>query len=134
MKNIIKMSLVTLSVIASNCSIANEITGDFIKSEIEIAHKQYFTGTPESSLYALEALSRLLESDQSEILKSEIGPNNLSFTYIRIGLLHEKLGSKSKANLYFTKAVNSYKGDNVQILQLKETVAHLDGKHSIKIG
>ncbi len=79
-------------------------------------------------MYALKALSRLLESDQSLVL--ETGPNNLSFTYIRMGLLHEKSGNKTEASIFFAKAIDSYTGDNFQLSQLKEAVAKLDG-HSI---
>lgn len=125
MKNIIKASIVTLSVMASSYSLANEISVDFLKNEIQVAHKQYLTGSPESGLYALEALSRLLVTEQSKV-----GPNDLSFTYLRIGLLHEKSGNEPKASLYFSKAVDSYKGSNIQITQLKEAVAHLDGHRS----
>lgn len=126
MKNIIKLSLFTLVSLTLNLTIANEITPDFLKKEIELAHTQYLKGTPDSGLYALEALARILESDNSSTLQSEVGPNNLSFTYLRIGLLHESLGDLSKASSYFDKAINLYKGKNVEISQLKEVVTRLD--------
>ena len=130
MKNIIKYSLVTLFALISNMVLANEVSPDFLKKEIEIAHTQYITGSGESGLYALETLARLLESDNSNSLQSEIGPNNLSFTYLRIALLHEKSGNKSKANSYFTKALSSYKGEKIEVSQLKNVVEELDNKHS----
>ena len=126
MKNIIKLSLFTLASLSSSHTIANEISPDFLKKEIEFAHAQYLQGTPDSGLYALEALARILESDNSSALLSKVGPDNLSFTYLRIGLLHERLGDLSKASSHFDKAINLYKDKNVEISQLKEVVARLD--------
>ncbi len=130
MKNIIKLSLITLFSLTSSISIANEISPGFLKKEIGFAHSQYLKGSPESGLYALEALARILESDKSNSLRSEVGTNNLSFTYLRIGLLHERSGSYSKASSYFNKAIDSYEGENVEIAQLKKVVSHLDSKRS----
>ncbi|WP_085297581.1 hypothetical protein [Cognaticolwellia mytili] len=126
MKNIIKLSLFTLGTLASNLTIANEISPDFLKKEIALAHTQYLKGTSDSGLYALKALARILESDNSSALQSEVGPNSLSFTYLRIGLLHESLGDLSKAGAYFDKAINLYKDKHVGISQLKAFVARLD--------
>ncbi|QFU06891.1 hypothetical protein FIU82_18000 (plasmid) [Pseudoalteromonas sp. THAF3] len=127
MKNFIKLSLFTLGTITSSFSIANEISHDFIKKEIQLAHAQYLEGTPESGLYALQALARILESDKSS---SELGPNNLSFTYLRIGLLHEKAGNESKAKAYFKKALSTYNGKSIELANLKEEVLKLDEKRS----
>ena len=121
------LSLFTLGSLVSTVSFANEISSDFLKKEIELAHTQYLKGSPESGLYALQALARILESDSSS---SKLGPNNLSFTYLRIGLLYEQAGSQSKAKAYFDKALSSYKGENIEITHLKETVSKLDEKHS----
>ncbi len=123
----IKLSLFTLGSLVSTVSFANEISSDFLKKEIELALTQYLKGSPESGLYALQALARILESDRSS---SKLGPNNLSFTYLRIGLLHEQTGSQSKAKAYFNKALSSYKGKNIEIAHLKEAVSKLDEKRS----
>ena len=130
MNNFIKLSLFTLGTFTSSVSIANKISPDFLKKEIELAHTQYLNGSPESGLYALQALVRILESDNSSSLQSELGPNNLSFTYLRIGLLHEKAGNQSKAEAYFNKALSSYNGKNIEIAHLKAFVSKLDGKRS----
>lgn len=119
----IKISLFAFGVLVSNQSLSDNLSLDFVKHEIELAHNQYLKGAPESGLYALKALSRTLEStDTSEVL----GPNSLSFTYLRVGLLHEKLGNEANENKAFNKALKHYKGSNVSIAQLKEYVLHLD--------
>lgn len=128
MKNVIKISLFAMSMMVSSISVANQISPNFLREEIEFAHSQYLTGTPESGLYALQALARVLESDQSSSLQSEVGPNNLSFTFLRIGLIYEKLGSESEASEYFNKARIAYKGEKVEIAQLREMVAYFDEK------
>jgi hypothetical protein len=122
MKNVIKISLFAMSMLVSSISVANQISPDFLKEEIKFAHSQYLKGSPESGLYALQALARVLESDQSSSLKSKVGPNNLSFTYLRIGLIYKKLGSESEASEYFNKATITYKGEKVEIAQLREIV------------
>ncbi len=127
MNKMIKLSLFTLGSLVSTVSIANEVSSDFLKKEIALAHTQYLKGSPESGLYALQALARILESDDSS---SKLGPNNLSFTYLRIGLLHEQAGSDSKAKAYFNKAQSSYIGKNIEIAQLKELVSKLDEMRS----
>lgn len=127
MKNMIKLSLFALGSLVSTVSIANEVSSDFLKKEIELAHTQYLKGSSESGLYALQALARILESDNSS---SKLGPNNLSFTYLRIGLLHEQVGSYSKAKAYFNKAQSSYSGKKIEIAHLKELVSKLDEKRS----
>ena len=123
----IKLGLFTLGSVVSSVSIANEISSDYLKKEIELAHTQYIQGSIESGLYALQALARILESDSTS---SKLGPNNLSFTYLRIGLLHEKAGSDSKAKPYFNKAKSSYSGKKIEIPQLKELVSKLDEMRS----
>ena len=130
MSNIIKLSLFTLGSLASSFTLANDISPDFLKKEIELAQAQYVKGSPESGLYALEALARILESDNSNTLQSEIGPNNLAYTYLRIGLLQEKSGNQSEAKAYFNKSLSSYKGKAIEIAQLKEAVSSLDAKRS----
>jgi len=112
--------------VGSCFSYANQISADFLMNEIEIAHSEYLNGSIDSGLYALESLSRLLESDNSARLSSGAGPNNLAFTYLRIGLLHEKSGNKREADAYFNKALSSYQGEKTDITQLKETVVELD--------
>ena len=54
MKNVIKISLFTMSMMVSSMSVANQISPDFLREEIEFAHSQYLTGTPESGIYALQ--------------------------------------------------------------------------------
>jgi hypothetical protein len=132
MKNILKYSFITLTMLTSNIILANNLSSDFIKEEIKIAHTQYLTGTDESALYALGALARLLESVKPDILVSEVGPNSLTYTYLRMGLLHEKSGNKSKANLYFTKAVSLYNGAKVEVAQLKRYVKKIDNTQLIR--
>jgi hypothetical protein len=43
-----------------------------------------------------------------------------------LGVLHEKSGDTSKATSYFSKALLSYKGDKVELEQLKTQVQSLD--------
>jgi hypothetical protein len=119
-----------MSALISSTVLANAVSADFLKNEIEAAHTQYTSGSNESGLYALETLARLLESDKSSSLQLEVGINNLSFTYIRIGLLYEGSGNESKANSYFTRAVSIYKGEKIEVAQLKNTVKHLDNERS----
>tara|TARA_R110002167_G_scaffold11831_6_gene51137 strand:+ start:632 stop:1015 length:384 start_codon:yes stop_codon:yes gene_type:complete len=127
MNKMIKLGLITLGSIVSTVSIANAVSSDFLKKEIELAHNQYLKGSPESGLYALQALAKILESDSSS---SKLGPNNLLFTYLRIGLLHEQAGSDPKAEAYFNKAQSSYIGKKIEIAQLKELVSKLDEMRS----
>lgn len=126
MKNFIKIALLPISMVGSCFSYANQISADFLINEINIAHSEYLNGSIDSGLYALESLARLLESDKSATLLSETGSNNLAFTYLRIGLLHEKSGNKQKADTYFNKALSSYQGEKTDITQLKEAVVELD--------
>ena len=112
--------------VGSCFSYANQISADFLINEINIAHSEYLNGSIDSGLYALESLARLLGSDKSATLLSETGSNNLAFTYLRIGLLHEKSGNKQKADTYFNKALSSYQGEKTDITQLKEAVVELD--------
>ncbi|WP_448550539.1 hypothetical protein [Thalassotalea fusca] len=119
----IKISLFTLVALVSNNGLANDFSPDFIKNEIQMAHTQYLKGSSESGLYALHALTRILESTESS---DKLDPNNLSFTYLRIGLLHEKMGRASKANEFFNKAMKNYIGSNANIAQLKEVALLLD--------
>lgn len=130
MKSIIKLSLLAVGSLVIMTSIANEISSDFLKKEIELAHAQYLQGSTESGLYALQALARILESDKSSSLQSELGPNNLAFTYLRIGLLHEQTGSDSKAKAYFNKALSTYQGNNIELTDLKAIVTKLDENRS----
>jgi len=123
MMKTIKISLFAFGVLVSNQSLSNNLSLDFVKHEIKLAHNQYLKGSADSGLYALEALSRILEStDTSEAL----GPNSLSFTYLRVGLLHEKLGDEANASKAFNKALKHYKGSKASIAQLKEYVIRLD--------
>ena len=126
----LKLSFFALTSLVATSVISNEITPDFLKKEIKLAHTQYLIGSTESGLYALQALARVLESDDSSSLQSQLGPNNLSFTYLRIGLLHEQLGEKSKTTEYFNKALTSYKGEKIEIVQLKKLVLTLDEQRS----
>ena len=126
MKHFIKRALLPISLIGSCFSYANQISVDFLINELKIAHSEYLNGSIDSGLYALESLARLLESDKSATLMSETGPNNLAFTYLRIGLLHEKSGNKREADTYFNRALISYQGEKTDITQLKEAVVELD--------
>ena len=126
MNNLIKSSLLILGALTSSVSIANQLFADFLKKEIKLAHSQYLHGSPESGLYTLHALARLLESDSSSSLEADIGPDNLSFTYLRIAMLHEKAGNSAKAETYFNKVISTYDGRNVEIAELKAFVTKLD--------
>ena len=123
MKSSIKLSILALASLTTAVSVANQMSSEFVQKEIELAHHQYLTGSAEGGLYALEALARVLESDDSQ---AELGPNNLSFTYLRIGLLHEQAGNTPTASEYFAKAQQHYQGDEVELAQLKSYVAKLD--------
>jgi len=130
MKNFIKIALLPISMFGSYFSYANQVSVDFLINEIKIAHSEYLNGSIDSGLYALESLARLLESDKSATLMLETGPNNLAFTYLRIGLLHEKSGNKQEANTYFNRALISYQGEKTDITQLKKAVLELDKRAS----
>lgn len=130
MKSLVLLGLLSLGTLASNLSVANEISPNFLKKEIASAQTQYLSGSSDSGLYALQALARLLESDKSTSLHCELGPNNLSFTYLRIGLLHERAGNNPKAKANFEKALNTYKGEHIQLAQLKDNVLQLDEMHN----
>lgn len=105
---------------------ANEMTAEFLKNELEIAHSQYIKGSSDSALYALNALARILELDSAKKLQTELGPNNLAFTYLRIGLIHEQAGEQQQANSYFAKAMNAHQGEKSQLAELKAYVTKLD--------
>lgn len=115
-------ALVSLAVPTS----ANEMTAEFLKNELEIAHSQYIKGSSDSALYALNALARILELDSAKTLQTELGPNNLAFTYLRIGLIHEQAGEQQQANSYFAKAMNVHQGEKSQLAELKAYVTKLD--------
>lgn len=105
---------------------ANEITAEFLINELEIAHSQYTKGSSDSALYALNALVRILKLESAKILQTELGPNNLAFTYLRIGLIHEHAGDQQQANSYFAKAMNAHQGEEIQLAELKAYVTKLD--------
>ena len=105
---------------------ANEMTAEFLKNELEIAHSQYIKGSSDSALYALNTLARILELDSAKTLQTELGPNNLAFTYLRIGLIHEQAGEQQQANSYFAKAMNAHQGEKSQLAELKAYVTKLD--------
>jgi tetratricopeptide (TPR) repeat protein len=128
MKNTFKATLIAVLALTSSVSIASQISPDFLKTEIDIAHSQYLSGSTESGLYALEALSRLLEATKSGAQDVELGPNNLAYTYVRLGLLHEKAGNQTKATMYFNKATEAYQGADATIEQLKTAAVMLDSK------
>ncbi|NIZ07133.1 hypothetical protein [Pseudoalteromonas sp. HF66] len=105
---------------------ANEMTAEFLKNELEIAHSQYIKGSSDSALYALNALARILELDSAKTLQTELGPNNLAFTYLRIGLIYEQAGEQQLAHSYFAKAMNAHQGEKSQLAELKAYVTKLD--------
>ncbi|MDP4985190.1 hypothetical protein [Pseudoalteromonas tunicata] len=127
MKKTILLSLVFVLSLSANLAQANEITSDFLKQEIELAYNHYLNAEPQSGLFALETLARLIESDSTAILLSEVGPNTLCFTYVRIGLLHEKLGNQEQAAIAFSQAIKSNSG-NAELSVLKASVLKLDEK------
>lgn len=128
MRQLLKMTVLAMATFACGLCQANQISADFVKKEMHIAHSQYLKGSLESGLYALEALARILESDTSATLQSSIGPHNLAFTYLRIGLLHEKSGNQQQAETFFNKAISAYQDQKVTITQLKDAVNQMDQK------
>ena len=50
---------------------ANEITAEFLKKELELAHSQYIRGSSDSALYALNALARILELDNAKNFRAK---------------------------------------------------------------
>lgn len=125
MKLLIKSSLIALTVITSNISLANSISPDFIIKEVENAYKEYLHGSPEVATYAMEYIVRLQESDQSSELLRKTGPSSLSFSYIRLGFLYEKSGLMQKAEQAFSKGVARYKSpyNKSETVALKELIA-----------
>jgi tetratricopeptide (TPR) repeat protein len=128
MRRFNKVGLLSLGMLISGASFANEISPDFLKTELALAYSQYLDGSQDTGLYALNALARILESDKSAALQAEVGVNNLAFTYLRLGLLYEKAGNQLQADTYFNKALNSYQGEEIEIAELKIAVLKLDKK------
>jgi tetratricopeptide (TPR) repeat protein len=126
MKSVIKFNLLLLGILVSASAAANNLSADFLKNEIAIAHSEYLQGSPESGRYALKALARILESDNASALNAEVGSNNLSFTYLRLGLLYEKSGNYVEAEASFAKALSLYVGEQADLSQLKLAVLALD--------
>lgn len=126
MKNVIKFNLFLLGILVSASAAANNLSADFLKNEIAIAYSEYLQGSPESGRYALKALARILESDNASALNTEVGSNNLSFTYLRLGLLYEKSGNYVEAEASFAKALSLYVGEQADLSQLKLAVLALD--------
>jgi hypothetical protein len=138
MKTLMKSSLVALAVITSNFSLANDISSDFLQTEIEIAHKEYLHGSHEVAIFAMESIIRLQISDQSNDLLQKIGPPSLSFSYIRLGFLYEKSGLKKEADKVFSHAISSYKSvynesEAVTLNILKNYVNELDAIAANKV-
>jgi hypothetical protein len=137
MKTIIKSSLVALAVITSNISLANNVSPDFLNNEIEVAFNEYLHGSTDVAIYAIESIIRLQESDKSKELLQKTGPASLSFSYIRLGFLYERLGLTEKADKAFSKAVATYKSpynksESVPLNILKMSVKKLDAKAANK--
>lgn len=130
MKSFVKVAVLSISTLWCSALYANQIAPDFLKKEIKIAYSQYLSGSADTGLYALAALARILESDGSVSLHSNVGLNNLAFTYIRMGLLYEKSGNEQEAETYFKKGLNSYQGEKTDISKLKEIVLQLDRMNS----
>ncbi len=127
----IKTTLIALTAITSNLSLANNISSDFLLNEIEISYKIYAYSSPEIGVYALESLIRLQESDRSSELLHKTGPTSLALSYLRLGLLYEKLDLNKEADKVFSKALTSYKSqvtysENVSLIELKKFVIGLD--------
>jgi len=111
MKKTILLSLVFVLSLSANLAQANEITSDFLKQEIELAYNHYLNAEPQSGLFALETLARLIESDSTGVLLS----------------LHEKLGNQEQAAIAFSQAIKSNSG-NAELSVLKASVLKLDEK------
>jgi hypothetical protein len=131
MNNMIKLVILTSVLLHSSTSLANELPSTFLQKELEISFNEYLKGSPESRLYALEAVARLLQlqSENSASFQSDYGPNILPLINVRIGMLHEEQGNQSEANEYFNKAVSTYKADvkdNIDVAKLKGFVKNID--------
>lgn len=131
MNMIIKSTLIVLTAMTSTFSLANNISPDFLLNEIGISYKKYVNSSPEVGIYAMESVIRLQESDRSSELLHKTGPTSLALSYLRLGLLYEKLDLHKKADNVFYKAVTSYKSqvtdiENVSLIELKKFVVGLD--------
>jgi hypothetical protein len=131
MNMFIKTTLIALTAITSNFGLANNISPDFLLNEIDISYKKYAYSSPEIGIYALESLIRLQESDRSSELLQKTGPRSLALSYLRLGLLYEKLDLNKEADKVFYKALTSYKSQitdskNVSLIELKKFVIDLD--------
>ena len=131
MNMFIKSTLIVLTAMTSNFSLANNISSDFLLNEIDISYKKYVNSSPEVGIYAMESVIRLQESDRSSELLHKTGPTSLALSYLRLGLLYEKLNFTKKADNVFYKAVTSYKSqvtdsENVSLIELKKFVVGLD--------
>lgn len=119
--------LITLN---TTTAYAEDMEMDFIKNEVEISFQQYKDGSIESGIYALESLARLLNQAESSSVRAELGPNILAFTYIRIGLLHEKLGNSLTAEPFFAAVQQNlskeFSAEKVTVNELKSMVKQLD--------
>ncbi|TWX64088.1 hypothetical protein ESZ36_20660 [Colwellia demingiae] len=131
MNMIIKSTLIVVTAITSNFSLANNISPDFLLNEIDISYKKYVYSSLEVGIYAMESVIRLQESDRSSELLHKTGPASLALSYLRLGLLYEKLGLNKDADKVFYKAVTSYKSqvtdsENVSLIELKKFVVGID--------
>lgn len=128
MNNLKRHALFMLAITLSFASHSNEMSPSFLKKEIDLAHHQYLTGSLDSGKYALEALARLIEADDTGLVQENLGPNNLSFTYLRLGLLHEQSGNQLEANTYFDKALSHFTGKSITVAELKNLVNTIDSR------
>ena len=126
MKYVTKIAIAVVISISSCTVWSNQLATSFVKQEINHAHQEYLTGSTDSALYALKSLARILEFGIEQGLLAELGPNNLSFTYLRLGLLYEAQGAKDKADVYFNKALTSYSDKCTSVNKLKGLVKELD--------
>ncbi|BFT29042.1 hypothetical protein D210916BOD24_02180 [Alteromonas sp. D210916BOD_24] len=132
MRHSTRIILASILSVSTAFSYANQLDSAFMRNEINLAYQQYMTGSPESAMYALETLTRLLESDQSPALLNDIGPNTLGMTYARLGILHENFGDSGEAEHYRKEAIKCFKSsmNDVSWDGIKAAVHTLDSPRS----
>jgi hypothetical protein len=103
-----------------------------LASEGEAVFEQYLSAKPEVAMYALERYVALLEAyggtDLSNVHK-RVNTIDLALTFMRIGVVAERIGDSSRASQAYSRALETYRQVNSQLKtveQLKELIQKLD--------
>jgi tetratricopeptide (TPR) repeat protein len=103
-----------------------------LASESEVAFEQYLSAKPEVAMYALERFAALLQAyertDLSTVNKRMI-TTDLAYTFMRIGIVAERLGESSRASQAYTQALETYRQVHSQfntVEELKQLIQKLD--------